>query len=116
MIFGLLAAIILCAAGIRFHGSAARWKGSFSGWNGANYSLVARNHVRYGLARTKGLMVFTSRPDAEQLDYYLHHPPLLGLLVASQFYLWGESEFVARLLPILFSRTRSGCMRTPFLI
>lgn len=42
----------------------------------AFFSLMARNHLRYGLTTTGGVAVINlDRVDIEHLTYYLHHPP-----------------------------------------
>jgi len=101
--FGACGAVLLAAALLRFCGSSARWTGGHIGYNGATYSIVARNHLRYGFLATKFLSAKESPCTPGALRYNIHHPPLLGILTASSFYLFGESEFSARLLPIIFS-------------
>ena len=71
-------------------------------YNGAVWSQAAHNILRAGLAETAGASTgfyFGPLPIPEW-GYYLHHPPLLHLMIASLFALLGEHEWVARLVPI----------------
>lgn len=71
-------------------------------FNGAVWSQAAHNILRAGLAETQGASTafyFGPLPIPDS-GYYLHHPPLLHLGVASLFSLFGEHEWVARILPI----------------
>jgi LmbE family N-acetylglucosaminyl deacetylase/4-amino-4-deoxy-L-arabinose transferase-like glycosyltransferase len=71
-------------------------------YNGAVWSQSAHNILRAGLAETLGAssgFYFGPLP-IPAWGYYLHHPPLLHLLIAALFAVFGEHEWVARLLPI----------------
>jgi 4-amino-4-deoxy-L-arabinose transferase-like glycosyltransferase len=77
------------------------WTGSYDA-NGALFSTVARNTLRYGLFATGGAQIVTGGhvpPEARRI--YAHHPPGLPLAVAGSFALFGEAEWSARLVPIL---------------
>ena len=76
-------------------------------YNGAVWSQSAHNILRAGLAQTLGAssgFYFGPLP-IPAWGYYLHHPPLLHLAITGLFALFGEHEWVARLLPIVCSLT-----------
>jgi uncharacterized membrane protein len=71
-------------------------------YNGAVWSQSAHNILRARLAQTSGAssgFYFGPLP-IPAWGYYLHHPPLLHLVIRALFALFGEHEWVARLLPI----------------
>jgi len=65
-------------------------------WNGAFYSLIAANYDRFGLIVTK-----LGQMTAPQ-NFYTHYPPLLTLIMAAFFKLFGIKDVVARIVPLLF--------------
>lgn len=74
-------------------------------FNGAVWSQAAHNILRAGLVQTEGASTgfyFGPLP-IPPVGYYLHHPPLLHLMVTGLFVLFGEHEWVARLVPIACS-------------
>lgn len=74
-------------------------------FNAAVWSQAAHNLLKAGLATTGGVpadFYFGPLPIPAD-DYYCHHPALLHLEIAALFRLFGEHEWVARLLPILCS-------------
>lgn len=76
-------------------------------YNGAVWSQSAHNILRAGLAQTLGAssgFYFGLLP-IPAWGYYLHHPPLLHLIITALFAVLGEHEWVARLLPIACSLT-----------
>jgi 4-amino-4-deoxy-L-arabinose transferase-like glycosyltransferase len=76
-------------------------------YNGAVWSQSAHNILRAGLAQTLGAssgFYFGPLPIPAG-GYYLHHPPLLHLVITALFAVFGEHEWVARLLPIGCSLT-----------
>lgn len=79
--------------------------GGHHDWNSVMYSQIARNHLRYGLFQTKLGMVtnYGQLGPGEQLGFFTHYPPLMPLLLALDFKLFGEVEWSARLVPILSS-------------
>jgi LmbE family N-acetylglucosaminyl deacetylase/4-amino-4-deoxy-L-arabinose transferase-like glycosyltransferase len=82
------------------------WIGAID-YNGAVWSQSAHNILRAGLAETLGAssgFYFSPLP-IPAWGYYLHHPPLLHLLITALFAVFGEHEWVARLLPIGCSLT-----------
>ena len=74
-------------------------------WYGAVYSQAAHNNLRAGLLTTGGVPVtlyFGPLP-IPQDAFYVHHPTLLPLAVTGAFAIFGEAEWVARLVPIACS-------------
>jgi LmbE family N-acetylglucosaminyl deacetylase len=77
------------------------WIGAID-YNGAVWSQAAHNILRAGLTKTLGAssgFYFGPLP-IPPWGYYLHHPPLLHLIITVLFAVFGESEWVARLFPI----------------
>lgn len=78
--------------------------GPFTGkheFNSAMYTLFARNHLRYGLAYTKGFCTWGEGPTAPAEPHrYLNHPPLIAVWTAGALAVLGEHEWAARLVPI----------------
>ncbi len=71
-------------------------------YNGAVWSQAAHNILRAGLITTCGqssAYYFGPLP-IPPWGYYLHHPPGLHLVLTALFALFGEHEWVARMLPI----------------
>jgi hypothetical protein len=71
-------------------------------FNGAVWSQAAHNILRAGLAETAGGssgFYFGPLP-IPPWGYYLHHPPLLHLTITVLFAIFGEHEWVARLVPV----------------
>lgn len=71
-------------------------------FNGAVWSQAAHNILRAGLAETAGGssgFYFGPLP-IPSWGYYLHHPPLLHLAITLLFAIFGEHEWVARLVPV----------------
>jgi 4-amino-4-deoxy-L-arabinose transferase-like glycosyltransferase len=71
-------------------------------YNGAVWSQAAHNILRAGLGETSGAssgFYFGPLP-IPAWGYYLHHPPLLHLVIAFLFTIFGEHEWVARLVPV----------------
>ncbi len=89
VVFGALLAGLL-----GLHGGAP-WRYSNDD-NGAWFSSVAWAHLARGLSATRGQDFFLSRASGE-LEPYLHHPPMPGLLLAAVFRATGhDSPRVAR--------------------
>jgi 4-amino-4-deoxy-L-arabinose transferase-like glycosyltransferase len=71
-------------------------------YNGAVWSQAAHNILRAGLITTWGqssAYYFGPLPIPPS-GYYLHHPPGLHLVLTALFALFGEHEWLARILPI----------------
>ena len=70
--------------------------------NGRRFSSYARSHLTLGLGQTRGFDFFYDPRDGSR-QYYGHHPPGPGLLLAGWFWLWdSQSPLTARSLAILF--------------
>jgi 4-amino-4-deoxy-L-arabinose transferase-like glycosyltransferase len=80
------------------------WNG-LDGTNGVHYSSIARNYLRYGVWNLRLGQALNPEEveNLNDLNFYQHHPPLLPLLLAAGFYVIGENEATARLIPILSS-------------
>lgn len=73
-------------------------------WNSVMYANVARNHLRYGLVKTKlGMVVDFGYFPNGTFGYFTHYPPLMPLLLAASFSIFGIVEWAGRLVPILSS-------------
>ncbi len=78
-------------------GIGRQWTGSYDA-NGALYSTAARNHLRHGLAATRGGQVFNAGQLAPgDFRFYAHHPPGVSLAIAASFAAFGQREWAARL-------------------
>ena len=74
------------------------------GWSGPFYGIAARNYLRYGYLATRMAPVLNTGPASpDQFAFYTHHPPLVPLMVSLSFRIFGEHEWSARLVPLLFS-------------
>ena len=74
-------------------------------WYGAVYSQAAHVNLEAGMLRTAGVPVtlyFGPLP-APAKEFYVHHPTLLPTLVTVSFAVFGESEWAARLVPVVGS-------------
>lgn len=71
-------------------------------WNGARNGNIARNYLKYGLVETKlGQIENSGRVSPKDFKYYTHFPPVLTLLMAGSFQIFGTTEWAGRLIPIL---------------
>jgi 4-amino-4-deoxy-L-arabinose transferase-like glycosyltransferase len=101
---GAIVSLLVLAVVLRAWDFAALWPDDYRGWGAAFYSNVARNHITFGFAETKGAMVPTLNPrNPSEFDFYVDHPPMLGWLLAGSFTVFGYSDWSARLVPLLFS-------------
>ncbi|MCX7779218.1 MAG: glycosyltransferase family 39 protein [Patescibacteria group bacterium] len=73
-------------------------------FNGALWSIIAKNHLNYGYLTTKFAPIINAGPaQPHEFFYYFNHPPLLPILISFSFFLFGEKEWAARIVPIFFS-------------
>lgn len=96
--------ILFCAAGLRLYHLSESWTDSHHGYNGAVYSNFAINHLKLGLFITKGGNVLndgTYQP--RQLTYYINHGPLVSLLLAIVYNLFGVHEQFGEATIVIFS-------------
>jgi len=72
-------------------------------WGSAHQAQFGRNHVRYGLAETKGRCVYSlfQRKLPEARHYYPDHPPLLSLSLAASMAVVGTNDVAVRLVPAI---------------
>ena len=102
VIWSALSIIVLCWLGYMLSNGICRPWVNFIDYNGAVWSQAAHNILRAGVLKTEGAssgFYFGALPIPPR-GYYLHHPPLLHLLLAGIFHIFGEHEWAARLLPI----------------
>lgn len=82
------------------------WVGA-DAFNGAFWSNVAHNYVKYGFAQTKFGQVtnyeYEIVKDNAGFKYYQNHPPLWPWILGVAFKVLGEGESRARLVSIIFS-------------
>jgi hypothetical protein len=100
----LLILLAVYAAGLT-HGMSRPWTGMHD-WNGAFFSQLARNLLRYPMAVHHGMGIVAvgeAVPPPEERSIYATHPPGLIWLVALSFRLLGEAEWTARLVAVLAS-------------
>ena len=74
-------------------------------FNGAVWTQAAHNLLQAGLGTTAGVpaVFYFGPPPIPASEYYAHHPSLLHLEIALLIQLFGEHEWVARLLPVVCS-------------
>ncbi|MBX3395897.1 MAG: glycosyltransferase family 39 protein [Phycisphaerae bacterium] len=75
-------------------------------WNGAFFSQLARNLDRYPFGIHHGMPIVavgSEVPPPTERSIYATHPPGLVWLVAGAFRVFGESEWAARVVPIVAS-------------
>ena len=97
-------AILALSTALQSYGIHRPWSGKDAGYNGAFYSILARNYARYGFLTTRlGPVMNTGEARPHEFIYYLHHPPLLSILIALSFKAFGTQEWAARLVPLCFS-------------
>lgn len=74
-------------------------------WNGAFYSQLARNFLRYPWSCHHGMALVAAGPNAppDERSLYATHPAGLVWLLAAAFHFFGEGESVARLTAIVAS-------------
>lgn len=75
---------------------------------GTQYGKHARNHLKFGLGVTRGVMLDVSGPSLAPYDeprnyFYPDHPPLPALILAAAYGVFGIHEAVLRVVLLLFS-------------
>ena len=70
-------------------------------YEGGFQEIIAINHLKYGFLNTHFVSILGNLHG--QNIYHLSHPPLLQILLAISFKIFGTHEWSARLVPILFS-------------
>ena len=95
--------IVILSFGVLSYGINLPYAGQHD-WNSVVYGNIARNHLRYGISKTKlGMARNVGYFPQEPLRYFTHYPPLMPLLVAASFSIFGITEWAGRLVPILSS-------------
>ena len=100
--FCVVLLLAVYAAGLT-HGMSRPWTGMHD-WNGAFFSQLARNLLRYPIEVHHGMglvAVGEAVPPPEERSIYATHPPGLIWLIAAAFRLLGEAEWAARLVAVL---------------
>lgn len=96
--------LVVYAVGLT-RGLSEPWTGLHD-WNGAFFSQLARNFLRYPFSMHHGMPVVAMGrqvPLPDECSYYPRHPPALVWLVAAAFAIVGESEAAARAVSVGFS-------------
>ena len=97
-----LALIVLASLAAQLYEINEPWVGR-KDLNGATYSIIARNYVLHGYIATRFGPAFNTGPVGDgEFTYYLHHPPLLPLIISGGFHLCGVHEWCARLVCVIF--------------
>jgi hypothetical protein len=93
----LLALVLVYAAGFRLLVLDRPFHDDVEG-HGAFFGILARNYLRFDWARTRGVPLLTAGqgPDAA-IVFYPDHPPLVPLLIAASYRLFGVGEWQTRL-------------------
>lgn len=101
--FFLLGILVFLHLLLRFYRLTSPWIGRHD-WNGAFFSQIGRNYLRFGWLTTRfGPTVYQGKDIPLRFPYELHHPPLPGLFVSLSFLFLGIKEWSARLVPISLS-------------
>jgi 4-amino-4-deoxy-L-arabinose transferase-like glycosyltransferase len=79
-------------------------------FTGAFNGIIAKNYLKYGVWELKfgqvgGLVSGIPKPTA----YYTHYLPLLPLLIAASFSIFGVSEWAESLVPLIFTLIGVAC-------
>jgi hypothetical protein len=102
---GIILIVVLHLALVSIH-IRQPWVGA-DAFNGAFWSNVAHNYVKYGFLKTKFGQVtnyeYEVVKDSSGFRYYQNHPPLWPWILGVAFKVLGEGELQARLVSILFS-------------
>ncbi len=90
----LAAILVVAGAGLLWRVSAP-WEGN-GDWNGALWSLFARNFLRYGYGPLRFGQAYFAGPMPDTVSYYTHHSVLITLVLTELYRLFGIHETVAR--------------------
>jgi 4-amino-4-deoxy-L-arabinose transferase-like glycosyltransferase len=100
-------AIVVLAGACMLPGLAAPWVGHHD-WNGALWSLFARNFLRYGYADLHFGHAYFAGPLPEQVWYYTHHSPLITIVLTELYRVFGIHEAVARTAAVAAALVAAG--------
>lgn len=96
-----ITALLVFYALAAFHEIASPWLWGHNGYNGAAFSQAARNTLRFGELGQAQYWAEPAPPPAWAI--YTRHPPMLHLHIAGLFTIFGQAEWVARLVPAVYS-------------
>lgn len=83
----------------------------YNAWNFNTYSHIAKNYNSFGLAQTKfAPIVSVTKTIPSNPEYYLHHPPLLYIIMSFFYEVLGSGNFVGRLPVILATIGSAVCI------
>lgn len=91
----LVAILLLAFAGLA-HRAGSPWLG-VGDWNGALWSVFARNFLRYGYSPLKFGHAYFAGPLPTEVSYYTHHSVFITVILTELYRLFGIHETVARL-------------------
>jgi len=72
-------------------------------WNGVFYSNIARNYLRLGLVKTGLGQVTDFGVVTQPQGFYTHYPPLLTLIMAGWFKIFGVGDWQARMVALMIT-------------
>src|SRR5437016_6205340 len=92
-----LGAILLVAFAALARSAGSPWLFDVGDWNGALWSVFARNFLRYGYAPLKLGQAYFAGPLPADVTYYTHHSVFITVILTEIYRLFGVHESVARL-------------------
>lgn len=99
----ILSLIILGAVCLLSYRIDEPFAGGYQGYS-TIYNIIARNYLRYGYLATKfGWVINSGIAVPEEFIYYTRHPPLFGIILSIGLRIFGEHNWSARMVMILFS-------------
>lgn len=83
----------------------------YNAWNFNTYSHIAKNYNSFGLAQTKfAPIVSVTKTIPSNPEYYLHHPPLLYIIMSFFYEVLGSGNWIGRLPVILATIGSAVCI------
>lgn len=124
---GIVLAVCLLVAGVHFAAGIRRPFLRHFESGGTQFGKHARNHVKFGLAKTRGIMLDVSGPDLGAYDrwkdyFYPSHGPVSALAIAAAMAGFGTGEAVIRVVSlgwtmlavVLFWRVARRRLESPY--
>ncbi|MBI5489205.1 MAG: glycosyltransferase family 39 protein [Deltaproteobacteria bacterium] len=96
-----VATVMVGFALVCLRGIANDWQWGHNGYNGAAFSQAARNSLRFDVMGQA--QYYTGLAPPPPADMYTHHPLMLHFHLIALFELLGDAEWVARLVPAVYS-------------
>src|SRR5437773_7656858 len=87
-----LGAILLVAFAALARSAGSPWLFDVGDWNGALWSVFARNFLRYGYAPLKLGQAYFAGPLPADVTYYTHHSAFITVILTEIYRLFGRSE------------------------